>query len=728
MSSATHRLHAVQQANNFNSQCESIDAHTASSDELFGRHVFNLTKMRERLSARAFQSLEQTISEGGKLDPSIAEEVANAMKEWALEHGATHYAHIFFPLTGLSAEKHDAFLSPTQEGVALTEFKPTTLIQGEPDASSFPNGGIRATFEARGYTAWDVTSPAYIVEKPSGSTLCIPTAFISWTGEALDEKTPVLRSQQALDKAAKRILKLFGHTDIAQVTSYCGAEQEYFLIDKSFLAARPDLLNTGRTVFGAPPPKGQEFDDHYFGAIPERVLAFMMEVERELFLLGVPAKTRHNEVAPGQFEIAPVFEVANLATDHQQLIMTTLRSVAPRHGLVCLLHEKPFAQLNGSGKHVNYSFGNTTQGNLLEPGKNPHANHQFLVFCASIIQAVHRHAKVLRCSIANAGNDHRLGANEAPPAIMSIFLGEQLSGIFEQLRSGDATHSKQGGELEVSVDSIPNLLKDAGDRNRTSPIAFTGNRFEFRAVGASQSVAAPVSTLNTIIADSLQDMADRLEKRIEGASPMDLARAVQEVLGEIIREHGNIVFDGDGYASEWPIEAEKRGLPNLPTTVHALPALLEEESLAVFERQKVLSRRESESRYEINVERYTNSLNVEANLCIELAQTQVLPAVRRYQRELAETGVAVKSLGLDPDLDQLEDFSGRIVKLRQAVSKLAQARSCSRESEGIEAARKHLEQTIPAMTELRSVVDALEGLCADDLWPLATYQEMLFFR
>ena len=510
MSGSTVRRLAVLGATSYKNP-PAFDYKTSSSESVFGSNVFGISTMKSLLPKEVFRSVKRTIETGTTLDTKLADTVAAAMKSWAMAKGASHYSHVFYPLTGISAEKHDSFLSPDGEGGAITEFSGKTLVQGEPDASSFPNGGIRSTNEARGYTAWDVTSPAYLTESTNGTTLCIPTAFVSWTGEALDKKTPLLRSAQALNKHAQRILKLFGHEKPAMVVSYGGAEQEYFLIDKHFFYARPDLLNTGRTLFGARPPKGQEFEDHYFASIPDRVLAFMMEVERELFKLGVPVKTRHNEVAPGQFEVAPVFESANVAADHQQLVMTQLKAVASRHDLVCLLHEKPFAGVNGSGKHVNYSFGNATQGNLLDPGETPHDNAQFLVFCGAVIRAVHKYAGVLRAVIATAANDHRLGANEAPPAIISIFLGEQLHDVFEQIRAGGAKSSKTKGTLEIGVDTLPKLPRDAGDRNRTSPFAFTGNRFEFRAVGSGQSISDALTALNTIIAESCDYIATKVE-------------------------------------------------------------------------------------------------------------------------------------------------------------------------------------------------------------------------
>ena len=597
---------------------------SAPAEEIFGSNVFGMQAMKARLPKDVFRSLKRTIQSGKTLDASVANVVASAMKDWAMSKGASHYTHVFYPLTGMTAEKHDSFLNPDGEGGAIAEFSGSALIQGEPDASSFPSGGIRATFEARGYTAWDVTSPAYIAETKTGATLCIPTAFVSWTGEALDKKTPLLRSNQALNAQAQRILKLFGHEDPAVVVSYAGPEQEYFLIDRAFYLARPDLINAGRTLFGAKPPKGQEFEDHYFGVIPERVLSFMTEVEKELYKLGIPVKTRHNEVAPGQFEIAPVFEAANIATDHQQLIMTTLRTVAERFGMICLLHEKPFAGVNGSGKHVNFSFGNSTQGNLLDPGDTPHENAQFLVFCAAVIRAVHKYGKVLRAAIASAANDHRLGANEAPPAIMSIFLGEQLNDVFEQLRAGAAKSSKSKGTLEIGVDVLPKLPKDAGDRNRTSPFAFTGNRFEFRAVGSGQSIAGPLIAVNTAVTESLDYVATTLESAIKSGKALNAA--ITDLLTDIAKNHLAVVFNGDGYSAEWHAEAEKRGLPNLKTSIDALPVLHQSDVSALFDKYKVLTPRELESRYEIYLEQYSKTVNVEANLTAKIGRTTILPA------------------------------------------------------------------------------------------------------
>ena len=680
--------------------------------------------MKDRLPKTIYKSVMQTIESGSKLDATVADVVASAMKDWAIEKGATHYAHVFYPLTGVSAEKHDSFLSPDGLGSAITEFSGKTLIQGEPDASSFPSGGLRSTFEARGYTAWDVTSPAYILENPNGTTLCIPTAFISWTGDVLDSKTPLLRAMQALDEQVRRVLKLFGHDRIAHISSTGGPEQEYFLIDRSFFYARPDLLNAGRTLFGAKPPKGQEFEDHYFGSIPERVLAFMLDVERELFKLGIPIKTRHNEVAPGQFEVAPVYESSNLAADHQQLVMTFLKSVAEKYGLACLLAEKPFAGVNGSGKHLNFSLGNATQGNLLDPGDTPHANAQFLVLCGAVIRAVSLHAKLLRAVVAGAGNDHRLGANEAPPAIISIFLGEQLTDVFEQIKAGGAKSSKAKSSLNIGVDVLPTLPKDAGDRNRTSPFAFTGNRFEFRAVGSSQSIGAAILTLNVILAESIDFLATELEK----AGPDKLNETIQKLLKDIIDEHGSVIFNGNGYCAEWHAEAEKRGLPNLKTTIDALPAYTLPSTVAAFEKYGILTERELESRKEIAYEHYVKSVNVEANTVIEMAKTIIYPAAMRYQGELADTAAKLKAAGLKADTTVLEKVTGLANSLLAGVSKVESALYHG-ENGSAEGHAKHFKEAVlPAMLEVRSAADALEGLVADDLWPLPTYQEMLFIK
>ena len=684
--------------------------------------------MRGRLPKSVFESIQMTIDKGARLDSSIADSVASAMRDWAQENGASHYAHVFYPLTGLTAEKHDSFLEPDNNGSSLAQFTGKTLLQGEPDASSFPNGGIRGTFEARCYTAWDVTSPAYILENPNGNTLCIPTIFVSWTGEALDKKTPLLRSQQAMGVQAARVLKLFGHTDVDTVVSYAGAEQEYFLIDENFFVARPDLMSAGRTLFGAKPAKGQQFDDHYFGAIPERVLAYMIEVDRELFKQGILAKTRHNEVAPGQFEIAPLFEKANLAHDHQQLMMTTLRKVAERYGMTCLLHEKPFAGVNGSGKHVNFSLGNSAQGNLLNPGDTPHENAQFLIFCAATVRAVHKYAGLLRLSVCGAGNDHRLGANEAPPAIISVFLGEQLSDVFAQLVKGGAKNSKSAESIEIGVSMLPQLPRDTGDRNRTSPFAFTGNKFEFRAVGSSQSVAGPNTVLNAIVAESLDFFATSLEKSV--AAGEDLNSAVQKLLAKSIKEFKPILFDGDNYSDGWMAEAKKRGLPNLVSTIDCVPLATAKESIVLFTKYGVYSERELESRHEILLENYTTTISIEALTTSLMAHTMILPAGLKYQSTVADAVNGAKQAGAsDPaQTDMLKE----IVKLNGSFRKAAVALDkviAAEPKGGALTYAKHMhDKVLPAMNKLRALGDRIEQVVDDSMWPLPTYREMLFIR
>lgn len=691
---------------------------------IFGQNVFSLTVMQKRLPKSVYKSVVSTIERSTPLDPDVADAVASAMKDWAMEKGATHYAHVFYPLTGLTAEKHDSFLDPVGDGTAFASFSGKTLVQGEPDASSFPNGGLRNTFEARGYTGWDVMSPAYVLENPNGNTLCIPTVFISMTGEALDHKTPVLRSQQAMSVHAKRVLTLFGHDDPDNVVAYCGPEQEYFLVDSHFFMARPDLLNAGRTLFGARPPKGQEFDDHYFGAIPGRVLGFMMDTERELFKLGIPAKTRHNEVAPGQFEVAPMFERANEASDHQQLLMTTFKSVARKHGMECLFHEKPFAGVNGSGKHVNFSLGNAELGSLLVPGETPHDNAQFLVFCAAVIRGVHQYGGLLRASVASASNDHRLGANEAPPAIISVFLGDQLADVFDQIAKGGATRSKERGTLTIGVDTLPNLTKDPGDRNRTSPFAFTGNRFEFRAPGSNQTVAGPMVVLNTIMAEALDHCASFLEDAV--AAGTDFNEAVQALLTQVISDHGAVIFNGNGYSEEWPVEAEQRGLKNLRTTVDALPELIAPEALALFSAYGVFNEREMHSRYEIGLEQYVLSVGVEANLTLEMGTTIVLPAALRYQTELAGNVAALKAAGVEADTSTLLSVSEPLAALRAGLADLGAALAHEHPADALAAATAVRDGVLPAMAAVRAAADTLEGLVADDLWSLPTYQEMLY--
>lgn len=719
-------MHAIAAVTNYKPIEKPLNFAETPSKDLFGVNVFSDAVMKERLPKPVYKALRRTIDFGDKLDISVADAVAVAMRDWAIEKGATHYAHVFYPLTGLTAEKHDSFLEPDGKGGVLAEFSAKQLIQGEPDASSFPSGGLRATFEARGYTAWDVTSPAYILENPNGTTLCIPTAFCSWTGEVLDKKVPLLRSMQALNIQAQRILKLFGHADPGLVYSTAGCEQEYFLIDRNFFFARPDLINSGRTLFGAKPPKGQELEDQYFGSIPDRVLACMLETERELYKLGVPVKTRHNEVAPAQYEIAPVYENANLATDHQYLIMTTLQRVAQKYGMACLLHEKPFAGINGSGKHLNWSLG-TRSANLLEPGTTPHSNMQFLVFCAAAIRAVHLYGDLLRATVAHAGNDHRLGANEAPPAIISVYLGEQLTDIFEQIAKGGANSSKAPDYLNVGVDTLPAFPKDAGDRNRTSPFAFTGNKFEFRAVGSSQSVAGPLVALNTIMADSLDYVATELEKKTAGDSDK-LKGAVQEVLKQLIKDHGAIIYNGDNYVEAWQTEAARRALPNLKNTVDALPALIAKKNIDLMEKFHVLSPREMESRYEIYMERYIKDVAVESRLTLEIAKTIIFPSAVNYQYQLASTALALKQLGKDPCTSVLDEVDEQVKNLQGAMKTLEQALHSHAEGSTLDHATHARDKIVPAMAIVREVADRLEGLVSDESWTLPTYQEMLFIK
>jgi glutamine synthetase len=723
---STSRRDAIAAVTNYKPIEKPLNFSETPSKDIFGVNVFGDSVMRERLPKAVYKAMRRTIDRGEKLDISVADAVAVAMRDWAIEKGATHYAHVFYPLTGLTAEKHDSFLEPDGKGGVLAEFSAKQLIQGEPDASSFPSGGLRATFEARGYTAWDVTSPAYILENPNGTTLCIPTAFCSWTGDALDKKVPLLRSMQALNAMAQRILKLFGNADPGLVFSTAGCEQEYFLIDRNFFFARPDLINAGRTLFGAKPPKGQELEDQYFGAIPERVLACMLETERELYKLGVPVKTRHREVAPAQYELAPIYENANLATDHQYLTMTILHRVAQKYGMDCLLHEKPFAGINGSGKHLNWSLG-TRDANLLEPGNTPHSNMQFLVFCAAAIRAVHLYSDLLRATVAFAGNDHRLGANEAPPAIISIYLGEQLTDIFEQIGKGGAKTSKKPGSLNVGVDTLPAFPKDAGDRNRTSPFAFTGNKFEFRAVGASQSVAGPLVALNTIMADSLSYIAGELENKT-GGDPGKLNGAVQEVLQQIVINHGSIIYNGDNYIDAWYREAEKRGLPNLRNTVEALPALISKKNIDLMEKLNVLSRREMESRYEIYMERYVKDVAVESGLTLEIAKTTIFPAAIKYQYQLASTALTLKQLGKEACETMLDEVSGLVRNLQDSICVLEKTLENHAEGSILDHATHVRDHIVPAMAKVREASDKLEGIVSDEFWPLPTYQEMLFIK
>jgi glutamine synthetase len=696
-------------------------------EALWATDVFTLSKMQASLPKDVFKSVKNTILTGGKLDVSIASAVAAAMKDWATSKGALYYAHVFYPMTNATAEKHDGFISVQSDGSVITEFTGKVLVQGEPDGSSFPNGGLRSTFEARGYTAWDVTSPAYVMETDNGVTLCIPTVFISWTGEALDKKTPLLRSISSMSKAATRVLKLLGHTEVAPVNSSCGAEQEYFLVDAHFAHSRPDLLLTGRTLFGKPAAKGQQFDDHYFGAIPERVQVFMQEVEERMYRLGIPAKTRHNEVAPGQFEIAPFFEAANVASDHQQLIMTLLKSTAKKHGFVCLLHEKPFAGINGSGKHVNWSVGNATQGNLLDPGDTPHANMQFLLFCGAVIRGVHKYGPLLRAVVATASNDHRLGANEAPPAIISVYLGSQLEKVFDQISQGRIEGSDAPGLMDLGVDTLPVFPKDPGDRNRTSPFAFTGNRFEFRAVGSNQSVSGPLVAMNTILADSLTWVADNLESRMKAGE--DLKTAAQGVLKEIMDKHRNVIFGGNGYSPEWhKMAVEERGLANLRTTADALPVLKADYIEELFTRMGVFTPVELESRFDVYAEQYLLAIEVEAKLVVSMAKTIIYPAAVRYLSELSLAISNAAAIGIEINKENAQTVSNLIKLMMDSVGKLSEA-IAKHDFDSIEEHMQYSAQTIrPLMDKVREYADTLEGEVADNFWPLPTYQEMLFVK
>jgi glutamine synthetase len=692
---------------------------TLPANQIFASNVFSVAVQRRRLPKHVFKALQRTLERGEALDTTLADAVAQAMKEWAMEKGATHYTHWFQPLTGSTAEKHDSFYGPAGDGTAIAEFSGKELIQGEPDASSFPTGGIRATFEARGYTAWDPTSPAFILENPNGALLCIPTAFTSWTGEALDNKIPLLRSMDALSGAAVDALELLGIEDAARVFTTIGCEQEYFLIDEQYYFERPDLLTTGRTLFGAKPPKGHELDDHYFGSIPERILAYMLECEVELAKLGVPIKTRHNEVAPNQYEVAPIFENSNVGADHQMITMQILQNTARRYGLVCLLHEKPFAGVNGSGKHNNWSMGTDTGLNLLDPGDTPEQNLKFLFFCAAVIQAVNKHQALLRASIANAGQDHRLGANEAPPAIISIFLGADLEKVFTAIEAGKVQASKPGSFLGLGTPVLPPLPLHGGDRNRTSPFAFTGNKFEFRALGSSQSPALPNTVLNTIVAESIDELTDKLKTALK-ASGATLEKAVTKVVKDVWSANKQVVFDGDGYSEEWHAEAAKRGLKNLPTTPDALPWLVDKQTVAAFKKYKVLSKRELESRLEVFTEQYAVKINIEAETAAQIARTMLLPAAVRYLNELKATGLEELIEEIEP---LVKEFQFAIVKLEDANLSDNQP-----DSSAMKWATYMRDTTIPAMDDVRDVADRLEKLIADDLWPLPKYSEMLFIK
>jgi glutamine synthetase len=691
---------------------------TLPGNQVFASNVFSPIVQRHRLPKHVYKALQKTLARGEALDTSLADAVAQAMKDWAMEKGATHYTHWFQPLTGSTAEKHDSFYGPSGDGAAIAEFSGKELIQGEPDASSFPTGGIRATFEARGYTAWDPTSPAFILENPNGALLCIPTAFTSWTGEALDHKIPLLRSMDALSSVAVRALELLGVDDAKRVFTTTGCEQEYFLIDEQYFFERPDLVTTGRTLYGAKPPKGHELDDHYFGSIPERVLAYMLEVELELAKLGIPIKTRHNEVAPNQFEVAPIFENSNVGSDHQMVTMQIMQNTARRYGLVCLLHEKPFAGVNGSGKHNNWSMGTDTGLNLLDPGDTPSENLQFLFFCAAVIQAVNKHQALLRASIASAGQDHRLGANEAPPAIISIFLGAELEKVFTAIEAGKVQASKPGSFLGLGTPVLPPLPLHGGDRNRTSPFAFTGNKFEFRALGSNSSPAWPNTVLNTIVAESVDELTDKLKGVLKGSTTLE--KAVTSVVKDVWAANKQVVFDGDGYSEAWHKEAEKRGLANLKTTPNALPWIVEKSTVATFKKYKVLSKRELESRYDVFTEQYVMNINIESETAAAIARTMVLPAAVRYLNELQASGLA----------DLIGEVEPLIKELHFALLKLEDANLDENhpDSSPMKEAIYMRDSVIPAMEDVRDVADRLEKLIADDLWPLPKYSEMLFIK
>ncbi|MCP4375732.1 MAG: glutamine synthetase type III [bacterium] len=705
-----------------------VDYKVRNLSDVFGEHVFNEATQRSRLPVKVYKKLQETIKAGKELDPLIADAVALAMRDWALEHGASHFTHWFQPMTGSTAEKHDSFVTPTDSGEVMAKFSGSDLVRGEPDASSFPSGGLRATFEARGYTAWDPSSPAFILDNPNGATLVIPTMFLSWTGEALGKKTPLLRSMDVLSKQALRVLRIFGNKTAKRVLTTVGAEQEYFLVDKRFYLNRPDLVCTGRTLFGAKPPKGQELDDNYFGAIHERALSYMAEMEYELLRLGVPIKTRHNEVAPGQYELAPTFETSNIATDHQMMTMEVMTRIAGKHGFACLMHEKPFAGINGSGKHNNWSISSDEGENLLNPGDTPHANAQFLLFCAATVRAVHKYAALLRVSVCGAGNDHRLGANEAPPAIISVFLGEQLSDVFAQLEAGHAKSSKTAESIEVGVSMLPKLPRDAGDRNRTSPFAFTGNKFEFRAVGSSQNVSGCNTVLNTAIAESLDFAATRLEADIAGGK--DLNVAVQELLTEMIAEFKPVLFDGDNYAKQWHEEAEKRGLPNLRSTVDCVPTVTTPESIELFGKYNVFSERELHSRQEILLENYATTISIEAETSSMMAHTMILPAAIKYQTDVAAAVNSAKAAGVEDtaQLALLKEIVATSGAFRQAAVDLDAAKNAEASEDALDCAKYQHDTVIPAMNKLRELGDKLELLTDSNYWQLPTYGEMLFIR
>jgi glutamine synthetase len=724
MSGLTPRKNAISEiTNRAPKKCEM----PGPLSKIWATDVFGLAAMEEALSKNAFKAIKKTVQTGATLDSATADVVAAAMKDWAMTKGVKFFSHIFYPMTNITAEKHDGFIITNSDGGAITEFTGSLLIKGEPDGSSFPNGSLRMTNAARGYTAWDPTSPAYIMHTANGATLMIPSVFMSWTGEALDKKIPLLRSNKAMDKAAQRVLNLMGETEIAPLNSSCGAEQEYFLIDEHFANARPDLLLAGRTLFGAPPAKGQQFDDHYFGAIPARVQVFMQDFEDKLFRLGIPAKTHHNEVAPGQFEIAPYYEAANVAADHQQLLMTLMKSTAKEHGFLCLLHEKPFAGVNGSGKHVNWSVGNSTQGNLLDPGTTPHDNLNFLLFCGAVIRGVHKYGPLLRAVIASAANDHRLGANEAPPAILSVYLGDQLESVFNDIKEGKLLEKAKGGLMDLGLSQILQFERDPGDRNRTSPFAFTGNRFEFRAVGSSQSVSGPLVAMNTMLADSLNWIGDKLEASM--AKGEDKTEAVVTVLQELMQLHGNVIFGGDGYSSEWHTAAvEERGLKNIPTSADALPAFKEASVIELFTSTGVLSCAELASRFEVYAEQYVLTIEMEAKLVVGIASTRIYPATVEYLDSLSNAAANLSKLKIEISHNSIDEIVSETNSMMAAVSALKEALKVE-EFESTEAHMNYCADTLcPMMLDVRKHADALELVVSDDLWPLPKYQEMLFIK
>ncbi len=710
-----------------NKSPHAIEARSTNVPELFGANVFGLEQMRTCLPESAYQALKLCMEQGQHLSPDLADLVANEMKQWAIKRGATHFTHWFQPMTGSTAEKHDSFVDFENDKVVM-EFSGKALIKGEPDASSFPSGGLRATFEARGYTAWDPTSPAFIRETQNGATLCIPTAFCSWTGEALDEKTPLLRSSEALNASALKLLRLLGDERVTHVYPTIGCEQEYFLIDRELYVLRPDLVTTGRTLFGAKPPKGQELEDHYFGSIPRRVLSFMQDVEQELWKLGVPVKTRHNEVAPSQYELAPIFERTTIASDHNMLTMEVLKQVGQRHGFYCTMHEKPYAGINGSGKHNNFSLSTGTGENLLEPGKSPEENMRFIVILAAVLRAVDEYSDLLRASIAHAGNDHRLGANEAPPAILSIYLGDQLTEVMEGIISGQKGTSRKGGTMKLGVSSLPDLPRDATDRNRTSPFAFTGNKFEFRAVGSSQSPTKPMTVLNTIMADSLDYLVTEIESRMSKG----LETAVNEVIAEVFSKHQRIVFNGNGYSEEWHAEAKRRGLPNVPNAVDALACLNSKKNIDLFSRMNVLSPAEADSRMNIQFEAYSKAIAIEGQCALSIARTMILPAAQKTQRDVADSLSSAKTHGfaIEKQSERLRDMTMRIEALVTCLDDLADVFDSAESHVGSEFdhAKVYRDKVVPAMDRLRVEADQLETMTDDEYWPLPKYRELLFLH